>query len=170
MAKHLHRKDPALDANDAELDMTPMIDVTFLLLIFFMCTLKFKTLEGRLSAYLPNDVGQNDASTEASEPIDIGIHVRVTGTKYNVYGAPWTAGSGQRWDYGDDRRVDYSLGPVRGLDLAGVQARLAGMDSESLAAGVCLNPGEGTLQAEAIAMLDTLLASGITEVRIAGAR
>ncbi|MEL6716433.1 MAG: biopolymer transporter ExbD, partial [Planctomycetota bacterium] len=36
-----------------ELEMTPMIDVTFLLLIFFMCTLKFKVLEGKLGAYLP---------------------------------------------------------------------------------------------------------------------
>ena len=34
-----------------ELQMTPMIDVTFLLLIFFMCTLKFKVLEGKLGAY-----------------------------------------------------------------------------------------------------------------------
>ncbi|MDF1837417.1 MAG: biopolymer transporter ExbD, partial [Planctomycetota bacterium] len=39
------------------MDMTPMIDVTFLLLIFFMCTLKFKVLEGKLTAYLPKDVG-----------------------------------------------------------------------------------------------------------------
>ena len=42
-----------------DLPMTPMIDVTFLLLIFFMCTLKFKTLEGKLAAYLPKDVGVN---------------------------------------------------------------------------------------------------------------
>ena len=41
----------------AELDMTPMIDVVFLLLIFFMCTMKFITLEGQLSAELPKDVG-----------------------------------------------------------------------------------------------------------------
>jgi len=50
-----------------ELEMTPMIDVTFLLLIFFMCTLKFKTLEGKLAAYLPKDVGVNQAD---AEPID----------------------------------------------------------------------------------------------------
>ena len=31
-----------------ETDMTPMIDVTFQLIIFFICTIKFKTLEGKL--------------------------------------------------------------------------------------------------------------------------
>ncbi|MFT7516567.1 MAG: biopolymer transport protein ExbD [Myxococcota bacterium] len=47
-------------------DMTPMIDVTFLLLIFFIVTLKFKILEGRLDAALPKDRG-----TSASEAIEI---------------------------------------------------------------------------------------------------
>ena len=38
-------------------DMTPIIDVTFNLLIFFMCSLKFKTLEGKLVSFLPTDRG-----------------------------------------------------------------------------------------------------------------
>lgn len=40
-----------------ELSMTPMIDVTFLLLIFFMLACKFKTVEGYLKAYLPKEQG-----------------------------------------------------------------------------------------------------------------
>lgn len=36
-------------------DLTPMIDVTFLILVFFLCTIKFKTLEGKLDSYLPKD-------------------------------------------------------------------------------------------------------------------
>ncbi len=42
---------------EAKMDMTPMIDMTFLLLIFFMCNLNFKTMEGVLPSYLPKDVG-----------------------------------------------------------------------------------------------------------------
>jgi biopolymer transport protein ExbD len=42
---------------EVKLELTPMIDVTFLILIFFMCTLKFKTLEGKLVSYLPTDKG-----------------------------------------------------------------------------------------------------------------
>jgi len=36
-----------------ELQMTPMIDCVFLLLIFFIATLKFPEVEGNLPAYLP---------------------------------------------------------------------------------------------------------------------
>lgn len=50
---------------ELEIDLTPMIDVTFQLLIFFICTLKFKTLEGKLETELPKDVGVNAA------PVDI---------------------------------------------------------------------------------------------------
>jgi biopolymer transport protein ExbD len=59
-----------------DLEMTPMIDVVFLLLIFFMCTLKFKTLEGKLSAYLPKDVGVNQDDAEPIEKVEIIIHVK----------------------------------------------------------------------------------------------
>jgi biopolymer transport protein ExbD len=40
-----------------KMEFTAMIDVVFLLLVFFMCTLKFKTLEGKLATYLPKDRG-----------------------------------------------------------------------------------------------------------------
>ena len=33
---------------EVEMQMTPMIDVTFLLLIFFLCSIKFKLLDGKL--------------------------------------------------------------------------------------------------------------------------
>lgn len=44
------------------LSMTPMIDVTFLLLIFFMLACKFRTVEGKLKAYLPKDRGQGTST------------------------------------------------------------------------------------------------------------
>ena len=53
--------------DECELQMTPMIDVVFLLLIFFLCTIKFKTLEGKLAAYLPKDVGVNTFEAEPKE-------------------------------------------------------------------------------------------------------
>ena len=56
---------------ESKLEMTPMIDVTFLLLIFFMCTIKFKTLEGKLEAFLPKDVGVNSSDAPPKEKIDI---------------------------------------------------------------------------------------------------
>lgn len=53
---------------ETELNITPMIDVTFLLLIFFMCSIKFKLLDGKLSAYLPRDCGV--AHTREKFPIE----------------------------------------------------------------------------------------------------
>ncbi len=38
-----------------DLQMTPMIDVVFQLLIFFMVGCQFKTFEGKLSAFLPRE-------------------------------------------------------------------------------------------------------------------
>lgn len=42
-----------------------MIDVTFQLIIFFICTIKFKTLEGKLETQLPKDVGVNPSDAES---------------------------------------------------------------------------------------------------------
>lgn len=56
-------------------DMTAMIDVTFLLLIFFIVTLKFKVLEGRLDAALPKDRGTQTIESEEIEKLDIMLFV-----------------------------------------------------------------------------------------------
>lgn len=42
-------------APDGEMTMTPMIDMVFLLLIFFMCATKFRTVEGKIDSNLPAD-------------------------------------------------------------------------------------------------------------------
>ena len=51
-------------------DMTPMIDVVFQLLIFFMLSIKFKVLEGKLSAFLPKDVGVNTSPAVPKDKVD----------------------------------------------------------------------------------------------------
>ena len=66
-------------------DMTPMIDVTFLLLIFFIVTLKFKVLEGRLDAALPKDRGSSTSQAEEIEKIDIQLYVADPGDLDKVY-------------------------------------------------------------------------------------
>ena len=78
-----------LQEDNADLEMTPMIDVTFLLLIFFMCTLKFKTLEGKLNAFLPKDVGVNTAPAEEKEKSKSSSESAIRGTR-----SPPMAGSG----------------------------------------------------------------------------
>ncbi|MBI4616852.1 MAG: biopolymer transporter ExbD [Planctomycetes bacterium] len=44
-------------STEMAIDFTPIIDCGFNLLIFFMCTLQFSTLEGQFSGELPKDQG-----------------------------------------------------------------------------------------------------------------
>ncbi len=53
--KRKRRKHPEDEAFD--LNMTPMIDVVFQLLIFFMLSMHFKAVEGKLLSQLPKDKG-----------------------------------------------------------------------------------------------------------------
>ena len=60
---------------ELQIDLTPMIDVVFQLIIFFMCIMKFKTLEKKIAAYLPKDVGL--APTPVDVPPKLKIQVRI---------------------------------------------------------------------------------------------
>lgn len=51
---------------DAGPDMSPMIDIVFNLLIFFLCATKFKTAEGAIDTYLPKDQGLPTQATPQS--------------------------------------------------------------------------------------------------------
>ena len=84
-----------------DMEMTPMIDVVFLLLIFFLCTLKFKTLEGKLSAFLPKDVGVNTTEAEPIEKVEILLEVVHEGKQLKTFkqGQPWNEVPGTRFLY-----------------------------------------------------------------------
>ena len=70
-----HEKTRNRATEEVEMQMTPMIDVTFLLLIFFLCSIKFKLLDGKLAAYLPRDEGVN-SSVLLEPPLEkINIHL-----------------------------------------------------------------------------------------------
>jgi biopolymer transport protein ExbD len=63
-----------LSEEKAELQLTPMIDMAFLIIIFFMC-LPFKTLEGKLAAFLPTDKGINPIPQEPPNEIKVSVHI-----------------------------------------------------------------------------------------------
>ena len=72
----MHSATKKLAQEEVKMDMTPMIDVTFLLLVFFMCSLDFKSLEGKLSAYLPKKIGVFNIVTKRSRDEPIYIHLK----------------------------------------------------------------------------------------------
>jgi biopolymer transport protein ExbD len=45
------------DENPVAINVVPMVDVIFCLCVFFMCSFKFKQLEGKFDSWLPRDLG-----------------------------------------------------------------------------------------------------------------
>ena len=48
--------------NPVAINVVPMVDVIFCLCVFFMCSFKFKQLEGKFDSWLPKDKGLGDVS------------------------------------------------------------------------------------------------------------
>jgi biopolymer transport protein ExbD len=66
------------DGDEAvQVNVTPLIDIIFCLCLFFLCSLKFKQLEGKMDSWLPKDKG-NQAGGIANATMDeIRIFVRL---------------------------------------------------------------------------------------------
>jgi hypothetical protein len=64
----------ALETKEVETDLTPMIDVAFLMIIFFMC-LPFKALDARLASFLPTEKGIRDDYVRPVETFPIKVHI-----------------------------------------------------------------------------------------------
>ena len=57
-------------------NMTPMIDVTFQLIVVFLCSMKFRTLDQKIEAFLPKDVGLSTAPASAEVETKIIVKLR----------------------------------------------------------------------------------------------
>ena len=64
------RRSWLIGSEELDINMTPMIDIVFQLLIFFLLSAKFISLEGQLSSYLPKDRGLQ-ASFAKIEPDEV---------------------------------------------------------------------------------------------------
>lgn len=60
-------------------DMTPMIDVVFLMIIFFVC-IDFKVLESKLPAYMPKDKGSSPQEVPPQDQLSVKILVEAQGS------------------------------------------------------------------------------------------
>ena len=165
------------DASKEEfgLQMAPMIDVTFQLLIFFLCTLKFRTLEGKLGAYLPKDVGVNTSPAEPLEKVEVQIHL----VKEGVKRAEWDSGveyipeeHGRAFQY-VGREVEFTLGPNKTSNLATLRTMLekqvnVNRKPDGTARPCAIDPRKGVLYEEVVRVLDTAKEVGFTEITFIG--
>ncbi len=167
-----------LNDDKAEMEMTPMIDVTFLLLIFFMCTHKFKTLEGKLAAYLPKDVGVNQMDAEPIEKVEILMRVVKEGTKLKVTDSggvrTYTSSDTGRYDWGEDRVMEYNVGPYRTQDLDALRSKLAKVYRDRLSSGeekvpATIDARPKTVYSDVVKVLDQAIDAGFTDITFVGA-
>lgn len=156
-----------------KLEMTPMIDVTFLLLIFFLCTLKFKTLEGKLAAYLPKDVGVNQSDAEPKEKVEIMLRVRNPGKKIKPRRTDkepikdWT-GEG-RYVFDDTRAIEYTVGPKRTRNIDELGDRLVELYKLDAERPLTIDSRPGTIYSDVIKVLDKALAADYRDITFVGA-
>ena len=162
-----------------EMEMTPMIDVTFLLLIFFILTLKFKVLEGKLAAYLPKDVGVNQSEAEIKEKIEIVVRVVPGKEGVKVYatdpnkGQPWRPSQGGDKDRRftmapGSREVEYAIGARKYKDVLDVRSRLKELFKQDPERPSTIDARPGTYYADVVPVLDATIEAGYTDITFIG--
>ena len=157
-----------------ELQMTPMIDVTFLLLIFFMCTLKFKVLEGKLGAYLPKDVGVNTSKAEPVEKVDIRLDVLNAGNKMRETRdglVPYTeedAALNRRFVYDNTRQIRYTVGTKRTTKLEEVVKSLKAFIKADPEKKATIDPRTNITNKDVVLVLDAAMDAGYTDITFKG--
>jgi biopolymer transport protein ExbD len=142
-----------------KMDLTPMIDVTFLLLIFFIVTLKFKVLEGRLDASLPKDMGTAATPSEPIEKVNVILLVSDPGTlgpdEKNPNLKKYTG-----------RKVRYEVGTQTFRSIDELQRYLAIQDKAETP--VTLDPRKGIINEDVMIVLDVIIREKFEKVSFAG--
>src|SRR5262245_55660101 len=155
--------------------MTPMIDVTFQLLIFFLCTLRFQTLEGKLGAYLPRDVGRGATPVGPLEKVGVRIDVVEAGTKVaeGSPGRPYDPSRDSRAYEFTGRVLRYSLGPRSTEDLETLRSWLAEQArvnprEDGRPRPCSIDARRGVLYGEVVRVLDLASEAGFEEIAFVG--
>ncbi len=144
-------------------DMTPMIDCTFLLLIFFILTLKFKILEGRLDAALPKDMGTSNAIVEEIEKVDILMFVSDPGELKNEV----VDGKTLQLKRYEGRVVRYEVGTQVFRTIPDLERYLNGvLDKDETP--VTLDPKKGIIYEDVAFVLDAVIRQKFKKVSFAG--
>ncbi len=157
------------DEAEFKMDMTPMIDVTFQLLIFFMLQIKFKLLEGKLSAFLPTDVGVNISTAPPKEKTDIILQVVKEGSKLDPMKDVAWSGEGP-FRYGPDRVVQYHVGPRKITDFDDLKRRLKETYTQDPERPVTIDSVGDIVYADTVKVLDAALEANFRDITFKGAR
>ncbi len=152
-------------------DMAPMIDVTFLLLIFFIVTLKFKVLEGRLDAALPKDRGTSASTADEIEKVDIVIKVKKKGQLVLDPTTRTTSSPQGRLKHYVGRLVQFEVGSSKFTDLARLDRHLNAFSKTQKQKDdtpITIDPRKGVVYGDVVGILDVVIAKGFSKISFAG--
>ncbi len=62
--------------NPVAVNVVPLVDVIFCLCVFFMCSFKFRQLEGKFDTWLPKTQGLPDSNIPVPEPSEMRLAIR----------------------------------------------------------------------------------------------
>ena len=170
-------------------NMTPMIDVVFLLIIFFLC-IDFKVLEAKLPAYLPKDKGSQTTPEEPQEQLPVVIYCDNFGTGISrlkhgekTMDDPYYKGKTMNAPVKlVNHRIHWSVGPKEIPDLAALKremerlAKLPEMQVEDKDKGgtklmtVVIEPQEGTCNVDVTQTVDAVTSADFKEVNFGGGK
>ncbi|MEW6073406.1 MAG: biopolymer transporter ExbD [Planctomycetota bacterium] len=165
-----------INLEEVKMSVAPLIDMTFLLLIFFILTIKFKVLEGKLAAYLPKDVGINTSPVDPKEKVEVKIEVVEAGVKLSPFApAPYTAGdpydpaNHERFIFQfGTRKLRYSIGPQKYTELEKVQERLADLFAQDRERPATIDCRPGTVYGDMVPVLDAAYEVGYRDITFVG--
>ncbi|MEM7204254.1 MAG: biopolymer transporter ExbD [Planctomycetota bacterium] len=168
----------------AEMNMTPMIDVVFLLIIFFLC-IDFRILEAKLPAWLPEDVGTHSTDVEPQEKLQIEIVCSSRGEEVprytNLTEGDIAAGK-QKSYFLKDHIVHWRVGPRRFDELKKLKTALTKIfndpsklqrdpkTNEMKPMSVVVEPGVATVYNDVARTVDAVRAAGFEDITFGGGR
>jgi biopolymer transport protein ExbD len=172
MASHLN------DASEeADMDMTPMIDVVFLLIIFFLC-IDFRTLEAKLPAYLPTDKGSNPDPAEPVEQLSVRIEVENEGQKIprrpdDETSSYYVVGHKVRWEVNTRRFTELDKLREHLAEIAADPTRMVpdkDNPGQRKLMAVVIEPQPGTVYSDVASTVDAIRAAKFEEINFGGGR
>ncbi len=132
---------------EASHELTSMIDVTFLLLVFFVCTMQFRILEGKLPTHLPTDRG--DSAVPSVADVLETLEIRLDRDRRATDGV----------------RIRCGFRVVDGNDGVGALVAAAVSNQPDLRARVTV--GDGVTHGQVVSVVDACLAGGLTDIAFA---
>ena len=163
-------KVPPPPAADSQLNMTPMIDIVFQLILFFLFSLRFKALDYRIESSLPKDRGPN-----VTRDIPVALpHVRAS--LYRLDGDDPTKSrtkvkvSGSEWVLPDLSKQSEA---ARDVVFLSIEAKMRELRPGADVAGeiACPEPtGSLVPHGDVVRILDSFMGAGFADVHFEGAR